>query len=57
MSNMSQKGFNRDIVECKVDLTGASGDHTYSFNRDIVECKARPDYALLLKDACVLIET
>ena len=34
-------GFNRDIVECKVDVDVYDSDANARFNRDIVECKDR----------------
>ena len=37
-------GFNRDIVECKEDLSHALSGYRNSFNRDIVECKDRFKY-------------
>ena len=50
-------GFNRDIVECKVDIgSGIRKNRDRRFNRDIVECKVIRCKKMLISLA-VLIET
>ena len=50
-------GFNRDIVECKVDKQLFKRLCGRGFNRDIVECKEDKIDAVVKEILSVLIET